>query len=866
MDNFSKEQYQSAIAELSDDSNIIALFSEIPYMDEKTYNQTAYFDATKQYEKYIEQGNGIPQGFYTILEDSIAQVGILKTCKQYKDQIDIICEISSITTKELISLFKHIDNKNDQGTNSQKTKARATLRELIRKTISIHKENYIKERLEEKKDLYNKRLKKVPKKDDSNKLYIKEFIEKITNHQSYIEGFQKQIETRLGISITTDQAKEILRLSFEKNPVEKIADLLGINEEAESFGKYAQRLTDKFQPIINANPSILLNDTKKAQVIEYLNFLVKLKKGNIEPQESQLLSSYRLWFTKDELELFEQIAVFMTKCNAKVSLKNNKIVFVYDKRIIEQYKNNLKTSKKKKIIKSIQRQIYSAFLKELKVIENLTNQSSNANQHTNIEYVYVIDESKWLDPNLIEQLINNIDISTLNEKEYIELYSLLNEKGLLWAYISGNISLDTMTIIINNFKSIYATIENEKINLDNIEILIRQANLFDYADNISLAIYGPEILSKIINYNQFSGVAVTKDTIKRRIRQAIDIAKRSENSPSTSLPYDLDCHVGSYTLSRYKNNDPEAVVCGVETKTCFFISVNDNDFFFYTLLNKNGMILKIKDESGKLIARAACFKNNNALFINGIRLYNNQVLPENKDDIDKFKNIMKLFEIMSKKLIESTTSDTCPIDYVICNKAGLLENEMFDYTYEKIDPRILYNPLDTNHPDWEEFVHMYDNEEEQLLQQVPYNSNGFQTDYGNNYPPILIYSRKHMGITSPRDIKFIDQDPIYERPRSQVRQFIKEEIDEQVIRKINRIRALSVLNNTPKPELKDAKERFTLLKDAEEIKNLIIGEDWFIALKEDETYVFVSTNYNKYALAEAKVFMNKINKVAKLIK
>lgn len=858
------ERYQNEIAQLSDDPQIIALFSEIPQMDEKTYNKTAYFAAEKEYEKYISDGNGIPQGFYTILEDSIASNGVLRTIKNYKNQIDIICKISGLTTQDIIKLLKTIDNKElAEGIMASKVKARADLRELIRKTIATHKENFIKTIVERKQEEYQKRLKQVVRKEESNEAFINDFIERIEKHPQNLEGLRKIIEKKLNIQITLEQASQILRFAFQKNPVDNIASFLGITEEEESYGKYAQRLTDKFEPIINANPTILLNDAKKALVIEYLNILVQIKKENGTSTE---LSSYRLKFTKDELELFEQISVFMNKCNARVTLKNNKIVFTYDKRIIEQYKSNLSISKKKKIIKSIQRQIYSAYLKEQKAIEQITQQSPSRSNVVKLTYEYVIDEIKWLNIELIKDLIDKIDISNLSEKEYIELYKLLNEKGLLWAYIAGNLPLETMTMIINNFKAIYESMPNEEINIDNIDKIIRQANLFDFADNISLAIYGPKILSKIINYNQFSGVTVTKEVIQKRIRQAVDLAKKSENTPHSSLPYDIDCHIGSYTLSRYQNNDPEAVICGVETKTCFFISVNDNDFFFYTLLNKNGMIIKITDDNNNLIARAACFKNNNVLFINGIRLYNNQVLPESKDDVEKFKKILSLFELMSKKLIESTTSDDCPIDYVICNKAGLLENAMFDFKYEKIDPRIIYNPLDTNHPDWEEFVHMYDHEEEQLLQQVPFDPSGFQTDYGNNYPPILIYSRKNMGLLSPRDIKFIDQEPIYKRTRRPIKQYIKEEIDDEIIDRINRIRALNVLNNTPKPELREAKESFTLIGNSNDIKNLIIGEDWFIALKEDDTYVFISTNYNKDALREAQIFMHKINKVAKLVK
>ena len=84
----------------------------------------------------------------------------------------------------------------------------------------------------------------------------------------------------------------------------------------------------------------------------------------------------------------------------------------------------------------------------------------------------------WLNPVKIKELIDIIDINKLEKlspQELKELDNFLNTKGLLWAYISGNLPLDIIGKIINNFSSIYISMENENINIDNLDEIIKKA-------------------------------------------------------------------------------------------------------------------------------------------------------------------------------------------------------------------------------------------------------------------------------------------------------------------------------------------------------------------------------------------------------
>ncbi|MDE5889061.1 MAG: hypothetical protein K2H20_03480, partial [Bacilli bacterium] len=243
--------------------------------------------------------------------------------------------------------------------------------------------------------------------------------------------------------------------------------------------------------------------------------------------------------------------------------------------------------------------------------------------------------------------------------------------------------------------------------------------------------------------------------------------------------------------------------------------------------------------------------------INGIRCLNNKVIPENQEDLEEFANIVKLIELMAKKMINLTTNDECPIDYVVCNKAGILENDFFSNRFESINPDLFREPINVYSPEWTEFVHLYDHEEEQFLQEVPFSPDkSFTTDFGNHYPAIMITSRNNMALTSPRHISLEDQRAEYIRPRRYPEEYIADEIDDNILARINRIRALSCFTG-PKAIQEKKKADFHLLKVTSGIKNIILGEDWIAITLEDDKVISVFANENKEAYTEFSYFVNR---------
>ena len=540
---------------------------------------------------------------------------------------------------------------------------------------------------------------------------------------------------------------------------------------------------------------------------------------------------------KRGLHIVEEISSILPETNIILGLNaNNEFEFKLPYELTETDKEACSEYEiKTKQIRTIHNILYKLYSKQNSAIVSLTEKTQtplSINEHN-----YHIDLSQWLTIDKVKAIIDKVNIKNLDrlsEKHFKQLKKFLIEDGLLWAYVAENIDLNTFSKIINNFEAIASVYPEEKICISQLHEIIKTANMNDYTTDIIIGLVGQEIAAKVINYNQFSGVTVTDEIIHKRLRKLIDLAVRSEYISKSSLPFRCDVSLGDYKLQRYRNNDPSIFASGIDTKTCFFISVNENDFFFYSLLNKNGFVLKIVNKNNELVARATCFRKNNVFMINGIRCKNNKVQPESKEDKNEIIQIVNLIELFAQKLIERTSNDACPIDYVICNKAGILENAFFEDRYEAVNSDFFREPINIYDEDWEEFVHLYDNQE-QMLQEVPFTPDkSFTTDFGNHFPALMIKSRNNMGLMSPRDISLADQPATYSRPRREIEEYIGLEITDEILARINRIKALSCFIGTEEEQLKKQRE-FKLLK-VSDIKSIELGDDWYSLLKTDNTY------------------------------
>lgn len=849
---------------LKDNKRLIELFQTVPVASIDVFNMTAENYANHSYEQINAADQIIPHGFYGILEHEIRLNGLITTLKKYDREINLIAETMKMPVSELKIIIKDIrEPKIDTLVERQKrNKAQADLKEIIRKFTSIYKETYIKKIIEERKKTLEPHI--IPKKSKEKlKLSVADFISRIQNDE-IIRGIKSYITKHFNLTISNDTVSKLIYASFESDYITAIKNILGVNiSEPEDFEYYksnknGNRLKNNYERKLN-NQVQNRTDLEKETILKIITYRTKCKRTKTNedtPEYNQLKALIKA----EDLYLTEEISAVMSKCeDCTLSLDDGHFTFTIPKVLTKKQTTAC--------------QKYLGFLKRVKGIHNIIQEEY---AHRNKTYQLANSDPSNIDPNAEQQIditpwytsdkiirllskINLRKLIDLSNENFVLLKDLLLNKGLLWAYLSDNFSLKDTAIIINNFEYISKYCEIEKLTSDNLNEITKKAYLYGYADEVLIGLIGIDNVAKIINYNQFAGVTVTDEVIKKRLNKVTDLAVRSERYNQSSLPFDCNIKLGNYTLSRYLNNDPAIFTSGIDTKTCFFVSVNENDFFFYSLIHKDGYVLKITNEKGEIIARASCFRKNNVLMINGIRCKNNKVVPENQEELKEMIRLVDLIKLMAQKMINMTKDDECPIDYVVCNRAGILENSYFEDHFEKLNPVLFNEPVNVYSDEWQKFVHLYDNEEEQLLQEVPNNpEHSFTTDFGDHYPALLIASRDYRGLLSPRDISINDQPDTYRRPRQTPQVYMKDEITDDILAKINRIRALTCFIGEKKI-IEEKRRKYRLINDTSDIESIVLGEDWVIIYYLDKRIRIHYANQIKSSIMESSRYIKDKN-------
>ena len=847
--------YKKQINKLTDNELVRSLFCKVPNSSIASYKKTLAFNATKEYSKAKKN---LPNNFFSLLEESLNTNGALRTYKMYEEDFEKMEGFFGVEKKYFVDLLKSLlETKNSQA----RYKIIETFKTYIRGYNSKAKSHFQKVYTE--KCLNN--LKSICYKNESvadqntNKEYtFMDFINDIKENNTQLYDNILEYMSLTSNIVIDDIYEDVFKAINDNENIDVFLNLFAIYKPLDYDENYVKkckivnRLNDNFKPILNSEEYSI---EYKQALVEYIN--KKLEGSTINDELSSKISK------KDKIHT-EVLCGALKKLDGAVSLVDDQIIInhcvIRNTALIERYRLfDEKIASVSTFINDCKKRWIEEKNKKLKpqtkrsvVMTNLFDDAS-----------YTINDESYIHFKDLKALIDNINISKLElltKDEFESLKTLLNDNYLLFSYLIGNITLDDILLIINNYSSIVYYVKSHNMNANDIDSLLKIAKTFTYVSDLEIALIGYENLVKIINYNQFAGLDVTEETIRNRIDKAVYLTIKSELTSKSSLPYDISAEYNGLKLERYLNNDPNALVSGVETKTCFFMSVNENDFFFYSFLNKNGFIVKIVDEQGNFVARASCFRRNNILMINGIRLKNNEIVPRNKDQKELMKKIVSLIEIMSEKLIYATSGDMCPIDYVVCNKAGILEYNEFDNKYEMIDFKLIREPINIYDKDWQEFISIND-ENPNMLQEAPINpKTSFTTDFGDNYPAILIKSRDNRGLLKPSDISLKDEEAVYDRPKMPTKVYTPAEITPNLLAKINRIRALYTYIGSVNRK-QNARDTFRLLKSFETISKFVISEDWVCIIYKDRTYDTYYTNYDKLDYQEFQKYLSleKIN-------
>lgn len=415
--------------------------------------------------------------------------------------------------------------------------------------------------------------------------------------------------------------------------------------------------------------------------------------------------------------------------------------------------------------------------------------------------------------------------SFLDDDSYQILYDLLVNKGLIQLlFFKDEISYRTLynigisdfniqlvTQLITNMKSIVELSKTFHLDIQNLDHIFTLNGMLQYVDYQTVALLGTNVIKELSTKKQFT----SNDPVKI-ISMAKDFVPRMLTRNKSTVPY-VSGMTLNYQYFTYDSQDIDYLLSGIQTFACFRLDGNDNDFFHYCALNKNGVVIKITDHFGNFIARASGFRYGNSVYFNQLRsIYDDCGNPsfgsfkgERADIIETFKKACEDLISTSQKNSEDAES----IDFVFVTKSYML----CDYP-NNVPDRIAYEigerPMDTVHKNWFQFVDNTPN----LNESQGYRF--FYVDYGD-YSIICMASSKENPI-QPEDIKNYDVPEIYQRKRSQI--VVSSTIDDELFTKMNRTKAarFQLFKNT---EL--SKSEFELVPVFEN-SIFLVGDNWYI--------------------------------------
>lgn len=754
------------------------LLKPLPIITISSYRKIYEIEAEEQWKQLKSKNRDLFSSFFQRMYIQLEIYGIEKVEKDYNNNLHIMAEVlgkdyDDIRSK-IISLnyfLKSNDTKNIE-------KIKEDLKQYYKKFVILSKKRFVNEYVDDKLNSIKKYFSKISSNKILKQMTENEFINVIKSRDNLYGKLLNGVNANFNINLSN--------LDFER----MIISIL--NKQDEETYK-----------ILNIKKPEFYDDIKQMKSFRRLraNYVRKIRE-NIKPELYGICEKYlnnplenknlKSYFSQEQILFLNDIINLMKESKSIVDF-NNDMLF------LSEYKEFTKENKKElekfnydiSIFNEIKKIIFDMYIREKEtynelykiVEEDVNNKELSGDIIFNDSNFELTDFSYAFDEKIIKNFISKLEeesFLSLNNYEYMKLKDLLISDKLLAPMLYDNLNQAKLYELINNFHNIYSIIDYSLINKSNLDLIFKKLNVYKYANGKQINMLGLEVVEKIINSNQFMDVKVTDDDIKERLVKAEDLLNRAENVTLSTVPY-IDVNKNGVYISRYLNNDPKILTSGIDTNSCFKLSANDNDFLYYTILNKNGFVIKFTNKDGKLLGKAIGIRRNNILEINGIRNSDNSNLITSKEQYTQYKNMLEAFDLYATKIIEETKDTNTPIDFVVSNKAGLLESSEFNDRYEILGSHLFDNPIDTTNDDWYKFVHTYDGCKKNYLQQASDNTI-FTTDFGH-YPVVMIKKRDGKNLERLFDISYDDPEAIYERPDSRGK-VIHNYIDSDFIRKV----------------------------------------------------------------------------------
>lgn len=447
---------------------------------------------------------------------------------------------------------------------------------------------------------------------------------------------------------------------------------------------------------------------------------------------------------------------------------------------------------------------YQNLNKIMKLDEPLKNESyvtnfNNINKENLIKIMCEVD---------IEQLQKRL---FNNQFLYNELLNILKKYKILgWGNTFDKIleeakieyDQSTVSALLSYFYKFYPVLLEKQKNGE-----IKSITLLNLMDEIS--IYGSfsnqyKILLGKEDYNLYAknpaplSAPITKEERLEVIPEKIKIMfnRKYITVPTIDEQISLD-NQKSLCVCIGNVSEPINLTYGERTGACMRVGGLGDTLFEFCLKNENGFHVRITNpENGALVSRVSGFRNGNTVFLNQLRYS----LDEQYDNEDLVETIKKVAEI----LIEKTRQSEYPIENIIISK---------DYAMEKYKKG---------------FVNLGRN--------IKIGYDHFYSDV-NEHNAILLASAKGNSLL---ELKLTPENAErYEVLRAKIKCLTQ---SDEIVSNINRIHLIDSL--LKKIDVSEVELEYTNLS----INKLYIGEDWYIALDENNNIIkefYIDRGLNK---------------------
>ena len=430
----------------------------------------------------------------------------------------------------------------------------------------------------------------------------------------------------------------------------------------------------------------------------------------------------------------------------------------------------------------------------------------------------------------------NID-SIIDDKNYKFTKDFLINNGIIWLLLFMNHSYpDSLYDSGFNKKNVLKIIDEipkivELLNIIPVSYnyldVYELSKLSEIIDSKLIYILGMDIIKSLYNNREYTG-----EDIEIILRIAKELAIQMIKKDRQTVPY-INGEYLNYRYYLYDNSDLTIFESGPNCDSCFKVDGNFNDAMHYSLLDKNGFVMKITDSYNNFIGRAFGMRCGNYIYINQLRTiydcggnsYDGISETEKNDIIATFVSACQCF-------LDNQENNNDEIDFIFVTKSYIFKDYESNVS-EDIKDKIGEDPMDNESKDWFDFINNTENLQE--------DKESFSTDY-RNYDLICI-AKSNKELNSD-NIKRKDVEAIYKRSRSKI---IVDKVD---LNRINRIKAIKSCmeydivkyNNYPDDSI------------------MITGDNWFIVYN-DKIIDKCILSFDKKAKEEYEMVKNIIDEM-----